>query len=125
MSVEILKFDGEGYKPIVDFNSWRVAFLNPSPVTKKGNISYIERHMETDEVFVLLEGTAFLIHAGRKKKPDKPNIIKMKKNLIYNVKKASWHAVIMNKNSKILIVENRDTSKANSEYFYFDEDKKL
>ena len=41
------------------------------------------------------------------------------KGKIYNVKKASWHALSMSKDAKVLIVENDDTTRENSEYYYF------
>ncbi len=118
MSVDILKYEKDGYKPLVDYNDWRVAILNYADFMKKENLKFFERHMETDEVFVLLSGKAYLVHAGNNKFPQKYKAIKMEKNLIYNVKIATWHLTIMSPNSKILIVENRDTNQHNSEYSY-------
>lgn len=115
MSVDILKYDGKGYKPIVDFNDWRVAILNPAETDANEILRFFERHLETDEVFILLKGSAFLVHAGDKKEPSAPQIIKMEPDIVYNVRKATWHTTIMEHDSKILIVENKDTSRENSE----------
>ncbi len=117
MAVSTFKYDKDGYKPLIDYDNWRVATLNSSINQRKDSIKFIERHLKTDEVFVLLKGTAYLIHAGNKKNPDrKLKTIKMKKEIFYNVKKATWHTAILKKNTKILIVENKNTSRGNSEY---------
>ncbi len=122
MDVQIKYYEKEGYKPVVDFNCWRVAYYNSNHNMKKEEITYLEKHLESDEIFVLLEGKALLITAGKKDKPSKPKIYKMEKNKVYNVKKGVWHTVLMKKNTKILIVENKNTSKKNSEYFNINRD---
>jgi hypothetical protein len=35
---------------------------------------------------------------------------------IYNVKRGIWHAVVLSRDGSVLIVENRNTSKENSNY---------
>ena len=99
--------------------------LNSSDDQKKDTIKYLERHMATDEVFVLLKGKAFLITGGTNIKPDqKLKTIKLEQDVFYNVTKATWHSTIMERGSKILIVENRDTGDKNSElYFLTDKEK--
>lgn len=110
--VEIKDYTGEGYKPQVDFGAWRVAIANFKPDWAKGKQTYIERHMQTDEVFVLLSGeVSLLIGKEMTEYPLEPG-------KIYNVKAASWHQLQMSEDAKVLIVENRDTGRSNSEYFY-------
>ena len=107
MGVEVYKYDGEGYNPTMHFETWRVAFLNYGERFKE--VKYIERHMETDEVFVLLEGKATL-YIDEDMKP-----VEMEKNKIYNITKATWHAITADKDAKVLIVENDNTVEENSE----------
>jgi ureidoglycolate hydrolase len=116
--LEIKDYQGKDYKPLVDFADWRVAILNfvegcayQGPKERE-----LERHLLTDEVFVLLKGRATLIIGGNKKVPSKIKLVKMEQGKLYNVKKGSWHGVLMKKNAKILIVESRNTSDANTEY---------
>ena len=106
--IEILDYTGPGYMPIVDFGAWRVAFLRCEE--RLAHLKKLERHMETDEVFVLLEGKATL-YIGLEKEPFEMEPFKM-----YNVKQAVWHAIVVSEDAKVLIVENRDTTEANSEY---------
>jgi hypothetical protein len=62
--LEIKEYLGEGYLPLIDFDAWRVAILRWIDETLPEKITYLERHTQTDEVFVLLEGQAALILGG-------------------------------------------------------------
>jgi len=108
--IEIREYTGEGFKPQVDFGAWRVAIANFKPDWAKGKQPYIERHMQTDEVFVLLSGEVTLL-IGREM-TEYP----MEPGKIYNVKAGTWHQMQMSEDAKVLIVENLDTSRENSEY---------
>ena len=108
--LEVIKYNGEGYKPMVDFESWRVAFLRYAERFDKNYIHQLERHLKTDEIFILLEGEACLIIGEDKQE------IPLEKNTIYNVKQAVWHGVTVSKDALILIVENADTGLDNTEY---------
>ena len=66
--------------------------------------------METDEVFVLLDGNATLIIGEEKKQ------YVMEKNKVYNVLAGTWHHIYTDEQAKVLIVENVDTGLANTEY---------
>ena len=110
--IEIFDYTGAGYEPTMNFGEWRVALMNYSDSLK--SVAKYERHMLTDEVFVLLEGKATLM-VGEEKA-----LYKMEKFKIYKIKKAVWHATVMSEDAKLLIVENHNTSKANSEFIFYD-----
>ena len=59
--LEILSFDGEGYRRLIETPKWTVAALNFTEKFARGRISYLERHLATDESFVLLDGEGELI----------------------------------------------------------------
>ena len=107
--VEIHEYNGGGYKPLVDYGSWRVALLRYDEWFTE--LKGLERHLETDEVFVLLEGEATLIteEAGGIRE------WKMERGKIYNVMKETWHHIIVTPDANVLIVENRDTGSENTE----------
>ncbi len=111
--VEILSYDGTGYDRTMHYGAWRVAIANYAEHFDKEKYRYLERHLLTDEVFVLLSGSATLVTGKEFLEtpllPDK----------IYNVKKGAWHALLLEKGSKVLIVENHDTGRENSEFYYF------
>ena len=107
--IEIYEHSGEGYLPLIDFQSWRVAILRYNKRFCK--LTGLERHLETDEVFVLLEGDATLV-AGE---PGNTTEYKMERNKIYNIPKGVWHHIIVTPDAYVLIVENSDTSVENTE----------
>ena len=43
----------------------------------------------------------------------------MQPGKIYNVKKGTYHALLMERDAKVLIVENHNTGRENTEYYYF------
>ena len=106
--LEVYVHNGKDYEPTMHFDAWRVAFLNYA--NRFDVIDKLERHILTDEVFVLLEGDAILI-VGEDCKT-----YRLEKNKIYNVKAAVWHAIKVTENARVLIFENHNTSKDNSEY---------
>ena len=79
------------------------------------NFEKVERHNETDEVFVLLNGSATLIVG------EELNRIEMEPHKLYNVPAGVWHHIFTNEDTSVLIVENEDTSDDNSEYLYINE----
>jgi ureidoglycolate hydrolase len=81
-------------------------------------IAYLERHNETDEAFILLDGRCTLIFCTSPDQPDALSFCEMEKGKVYNVKMGTWHTNLLYEGSKVLIVENLNTSKENSSYFY-------
>lgn len=115
--LEVREHDKEGYLPLVDFESWRVAVLNYSNDLLPENISSMQRHNETDEVFVLLCGQCILFIGDGDKKVTDIFAENMQPFKIYNVKKSVWHSHTLSRDAKVLIVENRNTTFDNSPFF--------
>ena len=111
--LEILEYSGTGYDRTMHYGEWRVAIANHAAHFDRDTYTYLERHLLTDEVFVLLAGEATLVTG--KDFTETP----MESLKIYNVKCGAWHALLMNRDAKVLIVENHNTAKENTEYFYF------
>ncbi len=118
--IDIYDYNGENYMAAMRYDKWLVAFLHHGDRFEEKNFSKIERHMESDEVFVLLEGEATLV-IGKEL-----NKVKMHPHKIYNVPKGVWHHIFTKEGAKVLIVENENTSAENSEYMeiHHDEHKK-
>ncbi len=110
MELEIFDYTGAGYDPTMHFDTWRVAFLNYCDDFEREKFCRMERHMLTDEVFVLLNGSATLVIGENKQEYD------METGKIYNVKKGVWHQIFVSRDAKVLIVENHNTAAENSEY---------
>ena len=114
--LEVSTFTGDGYKPLIDFNCWRVALLRYCADMDPDMMASLERHMQTDEVFVLLEGKAALFLAGGDGS-EELSVEMMQSGLLYNVKQAAWHTAVLSRDATILLVENQDTCRDNSEYY--------
>jgi hypothetical protein len=114
--LEIREFTDPGYQPVIDFGEWRVAILNFIDEILPERIKSMERHNETDEVFVLLKGQGVLFLGDGDTSIRKIYTQGMLPGKIYNVKRGIWHAVVLSRDGSVLIVENRNTSKENSNY---------
>ena len=112
--IDIYDYTGKDYKTVMSYDKWRVAYLNHGKEFNETTLTKIERHMESDEVFVLLEGEATLIIGEALDK------IPMEQHKVYNVPKGVWHHILVSKEAKVLIVENVDTKKDNTEFIYLD-----
>lgn len=114
--IEVREHSGAGYNPLVDYERWRVALLNFSPDLSSGRLAAMQRHDETDEVFVLLRGRCVLFIGEGDQTIDGIHAVPLQPLKIYNVKKAVWHTHALSPDAMVLIVENRDTTYGNSPF---------
>lgn len=96
--MDVYSFAGEDFGRMFAGDGWQAAFLNNGP--KFGHRRPPERHMRSDELFVLLQGeaTLFIGEEGRE--------VKMEKGRLYNVRRGTWHQIVAEKGSRVLVVEN-------------------
>ncbi len=109
--IEIYQAKKDGYESVMFYDTWRIGLIKPSEIFT--HITYVERHMETDEAFLVLEGKATLLHLDSN---DQLHTYDMEVGKIYNVPKAVWHAVALHPEALVMVVENANTAKTNSEY---------
>jgi hypothetical protein len=114
--LEVRDHDKEGYRPLIDHGAWRVAILNYSDALRVENLTNMQRHNETDEVFVLLRGRCILFLGEGTDAVTTVHATDMRPCKLYNVKKAVWHTHTLSRNAMVLIVENRDTTLENSPF---------
>lgn len=115
--LEITEYNEIGYKPLVDYGEWRVAILNYIDELDLDQNPKLERHMETDEVFVLLRGRTVLYMGGNDAQVTSLTPQVMEPGKLYNVKRAAWHNILMSHDASVLLVENKNTGRSNTEYF--------
>ncbi len=115
--VEEASYFGDGYLPILDFHGWRVAVLREIDDVRPEAVSRVERHRETNEVFILTEGQADLIILDGGDQPaDKPYVFPMELNVAYNIQDGVWHHCVLSEDAHIILFERTDTTEANSDY---------
>lgn len=106
--IEISAHSGEGFRVLKEYGDWKVGMLRYNE--RFSRFSELERHLETDEVFLLLEGSAVL-HTDTES-------IELETGVLYTVPVGVWHHVVVSTDASVLVVENRSTSKENTEKKY-------
>ncbi len=114
--LEVKTYKGQGYSPVVDYGAWRVAVLNYSDELRPQHLTKMQRHNETDEVFVLLQGRCILFIGQGDNRIHSIDAVDMTAFTMYNVKKGVWHTHTLSKDAMVLIVENKDTTYENSPF---------
>lgn len=112
--IEISSYEGEGYQAVIDYMEWRVAILNYIDELEIQNITSMQKHNETDEVFVLLKGNCTLFTGEMGDSIGEIDSIAMEPLKLYNVKRGVWHTHTLDKEGSVLIIENRNTDVDNS-----------
>jgi len=115
--LEIHAHPDEGFKPLVDYGAWRVAVLNHIDHLDPHNLKDMQRHDETDEVFVLLAGRCILfIGDGGDGGPGTIRPVDLEPGKVYNVRRGTWHNHTLSEEASVLVIENRDTTVDNSPF---------
>ncbi len=112
--MEVHEYTGQGYLPLIDYGEWRVAILRYIEDLLPQNLDQMQRHDETDEVFVLLEGRCILFVGEGDDNVSNIHALDMEPLKLYNIKTGCWHTHTLSADATVLIVENRDTTLENS-----------
>ena len=108
------------FKPVIVTGEWRVAVLRQCDKVYPHCIQEVERHNETDEVFILTMGKADLIIVEEKNGQFIPFVNPMELNVAYNVKRSVWHHAVLSADAHIFLFEKADTTRENSDYMTLD-----
>lgn len=104
-NVEIYSHSFDGFRVMLESGEWKIGLLGYNE--RFSAFTEMEKHLLTDEVFVLLEGEATLY-------TDTEQCV-MERLKVYNIPKGVWHHIVVSRETKVLVVENRNTSKDNTE----------
>ena len=123
--MEILQYEftGEGMQRVFENEKWTVGIKNWKPANDITGLDCLERHNLTDELFVLLEGKCDLLFANEvdgvlvfDKQPMEPG-------KVYNIPATLWHNAVMEKGTKMVLIENASTGPANSDVISLSEEQ--
>ncbi len=125
MNIESRGHEGEGLARVYENDRWMVAVKNWKPANDLEGIDCLERHNETDELFVLLAGRCVLL-SGTEKPGGGLDIRahSMEPGKLYTIPRGLLHNTVTRKDTKLLLVEAPDTSMANSEVVSLDAEQK-
>ena len=107
--IKVFSHFADGFRVAAEYGEWKVGVLRYNE--RFSRLGEMERHMLTDEVFVLVEGSATLYTDDE--------TIKMDAGTVYTVPAAVWHHIVVSADACVLVVENRNTSIENTEKKYF------
>lgn len=111
--MEVLEYTGIGYEPILAHRDWRIAILNYHPELLPENMTNFQKHMLTDESFVLLKGHCILFIA-EDETLEQIHPVDMEPGKLYNIKAGTYHTHTLTEDAMVLIVEGDDTCDDNS-----------
>lgn len=103
-----------GFKVMIESGEWKVGILRYNE--RFSRLGEMERHMLTDEVFILVSGSATLYTDGE--------TLKMDVGTVYTVPAAVWHHIVVSEDASVTVVENRNTSIENTEKKYFEQEER-
>jgi mannose-6-phosphate isomerase-like protein (cupin superfamily) len=104
-------FTEAGYQSLVFTDGWQVALLNWEPLFALQNAGEIERHNQTDEVFVLWRGRGLIFVSDGERLQSQ----EMQPGVVYNVPQGVWHNLLASRDASWIIIENRDTHLGDTE----------
>lgn len=116
MYAEIFSHEAEGIQCVFDNKKWVVCIKNWKPNNDIDQIQRLEIHHETDEQFILVEGKALLLVAGRSENGFDIQVVPMERGKVYNVPQETWFNTITQKDTKLVYVQDAGTTTENSEY---------
>jgi hypothetical protein len=122
--IQIREHTEADYKALIDFQTWRVALMNYTADLTPDKINRMQKHTETDEVFVLMAGKCILFLGEGNEIVNKVHAVDMELYKVYNVKRDVWHSHTFSEDARVLIVENSDTADANSPFVGLSENQR-
>ncbi|RDY61132.1 hypothetical protein [Flagellimonas nanhaiensis] len=115
--IESFNITDKGYHPFLIEDGWQLARLNYMDEQHIDQITKLDVHLKTDEVFVALEGEAVLIAATIVDGEPEFELELMEHNVMYNIPKGTWHNIAMQEGSELFIAEKSNTHVSDFEFF--------
>jgi hypothetical protein len=107
--------DGEGLARVYENTAWMVGLKNYKPANDAGLFTEIERHRESDELFLLLAGSCVLLSGFEEKGSLRFEAQAMKTGTLYVIPSSLWHTTITKPGARLALVEDPGTGAANSD----------
>lgn len=105
------------YQPVLDFHGWKVAMLRHFDIVAPETFYRVERHWNTNEVFLLTAGQAdLIIFEGDAQPSGTYYVFPMELNVAYDIAQSVWHHVVMSKDAHIVLFERSETGLETTDY---------
>lgn len=123
--LDITEYTGIGYQPLITYGAWRVAILNYIDELLPENIGKMQRHDNTDEIFVLLRGRCILFIGAGADRVEGVLAEDMQPLKLYNMKRGTYHTHTLDQEATVLIIEDDDTGPSNSPEIELSEEQRI
>lgn len=123
MNIASYEFTGEGMSRVYENEKWTVGIKNWKPANDITGIDCLERHNQTDELFVLISGACTLVYANETEQGLSFESVNMEPMKVYNIPATLWHNTITKKDTKMILIEDSNTSMDNSDIFNLSEEQ--
>ena len=101
----------KGFEVVFQNDNFKCAFITSAEQYSFGEVTKMKRHNESDEIFVLLSGSAIMLTFEDDAFIETP----LKENAAFNVTRGTWHYLAASDDAKIFVTENADTSADNTD----------
>lgn len=102
----------DGFETVFQNEAFKCAFISPSDQYAYGKVKLLKRHNDSDEVFVLLEGSAVLLTQDE---GYAHQVTPLEKSTAYNVTKSTWHHLAVSDDALIFVAESGSMKPENTE----------
>jgi hypothetical protein len=101
---------------VYENKKWTVGIKNWKPANDKSGIDCLERHNETDELFVLIAGRCTLLYANEEAGGKlRIEAVPMEPFRVYNIPATLWHNTVTQKDTRMILIEDSSTGMNNSD----------
>ena len=122
MEILAYEYKDAGLTRVYENGKWMVGIKNWKPANDIAAIDCLERHNETDELFVLLAGKCTLLSADETEGGGlEIKATAMEPMKVYNIPRCLWHNTVTMKDTKLILVEDSATGSKNSDVIQLDE----
>lgn len=115
MNILKYEYEGKGLIRVFENEKWMVGIKNWKPENDITGINCLERHNETDELFILLAGRCTLLFANETADGLKIEHVDMEPQKVYNIPRTLWHNTVTQADTKLALIEDSNTGMANSD----------
>lgn len=123
MKIESYNYTGEAMARVYENEKWTIGIKNWKPGSDPGGIDCLERHNETDELFVLVRGSCVLVCAEETGAGLEFSSVEMELDTVYNIPRGLWHNAITSRNAKLIVMEDVSTGMNNSDLLSLNEEQ--
>lgn len=115
MEIQQYSYTDNGLTRVFENQKWMVGIKNWKPENDLAGIDCLERHNETDELFILLAGSCTLLFANEVDGHLTIGKVDMEPLKVYNIPATLWHNTVTRKDTKLALIEDSATGAANSD----------